>query len=558
VRRSWMEDEFEGDARPLVELWPGNRLLSSEKTVTGEKISPEKALGMSAVFTCVNVIANSLATLPLVLYKRTGKGKGQREIADWHPVYKVLTMACNRYDVPFDFMHLAATNLCLNGNVFIEVLVNGRNDVNELFLLTAEYVKIETLRNGDRRYTYKEPGKPEELLDQDKLIHVRGLSTDGVLGKSPITQAREAIALGLTLERFQAEFMANDATPRGILKSEQPLLTMDQRDKVRHEWQKSQGGRNRNRIAVMDGNFDYQQIGMSLEDAQFIESRKFQLEEVARWYNVPPHKVGLLDRATNNNIEHQGKEFESDCLDPYLTKFEQRFSFILLSPKERNEGYFLEFDREDLDRADSDAKENRVSKRILTGQWSFNEARASRNEPPFKEGDMRIQPGSHVPVGTKPEPATDNSKAGDDTGGGEDKDLQKDETKKNAFAVVEPVVRDALQRVLKREGKALSHKLNQMGRRGSEEELLVWSKLYREGDLRKALEQALDPVAAVMTCLDVEDADKLIRELIDYSINVSEHEVKVASKLPLSEAMERAEGWHARRAEELVEVFFKE
>ena len=549
------------DAR-LMELWP--RAFENERqTYSGQIITPERSLGFSGLFACVDLISDKVAGLPLYLYKRVGK-EG-REKAKKHPVFKLVVSKPNPEDTPFDFKKRMVTHLCMNSNTYIEYLTNNRNDPVEMWILDPWRTNVRR-EDGKRIYKYTIPGQAPKELDVNRLIHLKGFSLDGVKGISRVSLARQGIGTALDMEKYQASFIANDSTPKGYLKTSQ-MIGAEAKKKQRIEWNKIYGGAaNAAKTAILDGDWEYKTLGLTMEDAQFLESRKFSLEEIARWFRVPAHMIGLLDRSTNNNIEQQAREFLAQCLDPYLRNIEEGFGMALLKEHERAD-YFFEFDREKLYTTDTERMDNALAKRILTAQMSPNEARAERNDLPVKGGDVHLVPASHVPLEMFEEIAAAKLKAPEKTGGnndggtntGEDGDQPKpqdEQDQERAFAnsIVKPFARSILARHYRQEEKRLSSKLKQFARRGSAIEWDQWFEAWRD-EARLQIQRDLTNVGTTMENLGAVDVETMLRELIDYSITSTELAVKSVIDSQLLD-FSPLENTDEKRAEEVVSIFF--
>lgn len=532
---SGFQERGETDARILTEFWPSLVFGAPLKdTWTGEDIDEEKALGLSALWAVVNRIASTISMLPLYLYKR--RSDGGREKADSHPVFKLLVRKCNRDMIPSVWKKLIMLQLLLGGNCFLEELTNGRGDPNELIVLPAGHVQWKRVDGFVKYYIWKD-GR-EQTLDSDRLIHLRGLSVNGIDGLSPVTMARQSIALGISLKKFKAKLIANDATPRGLLQSKE-VVGKDAKEKLRKEWERIHRGPDRaGRIAILDLGLEYKQLGMSLKDAEFVQSEKFETEEIARWYGIPPHKIGILDKATFSNITEQNIEYLLDCIGPWLKLIEESLTLQLLKPREQGE-YFLEFDREDLYNTDIKTMEDAYARRVLSGTATPNEIRAKRNENPIKGGNTLILPSSHVPLekflAPDPEPASDSGSDaqgdGDQSGAGSDADPgsggqeagfdQLYETR--AF---EPIVRDVLARAYRRECKHVSKHFKKQARSGTKGSFEQWHREWLHTEHRSYLEEVFAPVAQTFSALSGSDPEKMLKETVEYSLSLSEANVR--------------------------------
>lgn len=549
------------DIRPSLELYPKD-FGALTPTWTGESINETKAMGFSAWFACVSKISASIAKTPLKTYNRLPKGG--REEATKHPAWRLLMRKSNRDHNAFRYKELLALQLLSNGNHYSQVLYNNRYEPNELMPLDPNRVDIQ--RNKETlRLDYSFIGEKGEKipLDRASLCHHAGISTDGVKGVSRVTLARQTIALGLGFQQYQAKFLANDATPRGVLEHPQPM-DPKAKEKLREEWQKLYGGlRNKHKIGILDAGVAYKQLGLSMQDAEFLLGRKFELEEVARWYGMPPHKIGILDRSTNNNIEQQALEYLVECLDPWLVRIEMELMDVLLKDREK-EGMFIEFDREALLQAEIKNMEDALGKRVLTGQISINEARAKRNMNPIEGGDIHLQPLSHGPLGTVKETVKPSGDAKEDDKPKEDEeDSAPDEDKENKeragdLEVIAPLIKDVIGRAARRESKTTSFMLSKVAKRGTSDEFREWHQGYLENELKPYLRDALDSLTGVANALS--DGEEIsLDEIVSYWVASSEALLRRATDTNLiayEKARELLEVRAGEFSEELYQIFF--
>ncbi len=364
---------------------------------SGVQVDELRALQTSAVYACVKILAETVASLPLHLFKK-GKG-GKSEMAEQHPLFSCLYEMPNDEMTSFEFREMMMTSLLLWGNAYArKIRKNGH--VTELWYLKPQLMTVERdTQTGRIKYTYS-----DDITNQtyeykpDQIFHVKGLSLDGVTGLSPISQAREAVGLSLATEEYGAKFFGNGARPGGVL--EHPGILKDP-EKLRESWNKVyQGTRNSHKVAVLEEGMKYHTIGIAPEDAQFLETRKYQVNEICRIFRVPPHLVGDLERATFSNIEHQSIEFVQHTIRPWLVRWEQAISRSLLDEKERLL-YFSRFNVDGLMRGDYKSRMEGYAIGRQNGWLSANDIRHLEDLPPIPKeqgGDAYLVNGNMTTV----------------------------------------------------------------------------------------------------------------------------------------------------------------
>ena len=340
-------------------------------SASGVRVDELRAMQTSAVYACVKILAETVASLPLHLYKKSKDGKN--ETAEQHPLFSCLYEMPNDETTSFEFRETMMTSLLLWGNAYArKIRKNGH--VTELWYLKPNLMTVERdTQTGKIKYTYS-----DDITNQtyeykpDQIFHIKGLSLDGVKGLSPIAQAREAVGLSLATEEYGAKFFGNGARPGGVL--EHPGILKDP-EKLRESWNKVyQGTRNSHKVAVLEEGMKYHTIGIAPEDAQFLETRKYQVNEICRIFRVPPHLVGDLERATFSNIEHQSIEFVQHTIRPWLVRWEQAISRSLLDEKERLL-YFAKFNVDGLMRGDYKSRMEGYAIGRQNGWLSINDIR---------------------------------------------------------------------------------------------------------------------------------------------------------------------------------------
>lgn len=344
---------------------------------SGVRVDELRAMQTSAVYACVKILSETVASLPLHLYKK-GKG-GKHELADQHPLNACLYELPNEEMTSFEFRESMMSSLLLWGNAYARI-IRRQGHVTELWYLKPHLMTVERDSVTDKiKYTYSDDVTNETYVYRpDQVFHVKGLSFDGVKGISPIAQAREAIGLSLATEEYGAKFFGNGARPGGVL--EHPGILKDP-EKLRESWNKVyQGTRNSHKVAVLEEGMKYHTIGIAPEDAQFLETRKYQLNEICRIFRVPPHLVGDLDRATFSNIEHQSIEFVQHTIRPWLVRWEQEISRSLLDEKERLL-YFAKFNVDGLLRGDYKSRMEGYAIGRQNGWLSINDIRRLEDMP---------------------------------------------------------------------------------------------------------------------------------------------------------------------------------
>ena len=300
----------------------------------GKRVNERSAMQMTAVYSCVRILAEAVAGLPLHLYRY--KEDGGKEKAIDHPLYLLLHDEPNPEMSSFVFRETLMTHLLLWGNAYAQIIRNGKGEVIALYPLMSDRMTVDRDRDGKLYYEYTVStddaptvkGTVVRLKPSD-VLHIPGLGFDGLVGYSPIAMAKNAIGMAIACEEYGAKFFANGAAPGGVL--EHPGTIKDPQ-RVRESWQSTFGGSgNANKIAVLEEGMKYTPIGISPEQAQFLETRKFQINEIARIFRVPPHMVGDLEKSSFSNIEQQSLEFVKYTLDPWVVRWEQSLTRSLLS-----------------------------------------------------------------------------------------------------------------------------------------------------------------------------------------------------------------------------------
>lgn len=406
------------------------------QTPAGEDVTEETALNLATVWACVRLLAGSVAQLPLCLY-REGKNGSKQKAAE-HPLYPLLHQRPNARQTIFEFVRFTVTSLALRGNA-LSFVERSRGEVLSIWPLHWHAITPEP-DGAALKFAYRPQIGEAATFRASECWYVFGESTDGVIGCSPISMARESFGLGLALQRYGARYFGNGARPSGVLQTDKQLGAESQ-TRLAESWQAAHGGQNSHRVAVLEDGLKYQQIGLAPEDSQFLESRKFSREEIAEWFGVPPNLIGV--QATHNNAEHQSLEFVKFHLMPWLVNLEKSLERDLLTEDERDAGYFIRFNTGALLRGDTKTRADAHRSGILTGWLTRNEARALEDLDPLEGLDEPLTPL--------------NMAAGADPGADAESDTEiptMDETQRSASALG-PVVADVAARIARAEEREL-------------------------------------------------------------------------------------------------------
>lgn len=339
-------------------------------TTSGKVVNERTAMQTSAVYACVRILAESVAGLPLHVYERTANGSKSTKPS--HPLYRLLHDEPNREMTSFVFRETLMSHLLLWGNAYSQIIRDGRGFPIALYPLLPDRMAVDRNESGELVYTYQSD-KGQVKLRRENVLHIPGLGFDGLIGYSPIAMAKNAVGLALATEDYGAAFFANGANPGGVL--EHPgVIKPEQADRLRESWQSQFGGANAHKVAVLEEGLKFHQMSIPPEQAQFLETRKFQINEIARIFRVPPHMVGDLEKSSFSNIEQQSLEFVKYTLDPWVVRWEQSLQQALLLPSEKAT-IFIKFNLDGLLRGDYQSRMQGYSTGIQNGFMSVNDVR---------------------------------------------------------------------------------------------------------------------------------------------------------------------------------------
>ena len=347
------------------------------RTTSGQNVDEFKAMQTTAVYACVRILSEAIASLPIHVYERTDKGKEKR--VD-HPLYFLLHDEPNPEMSSFVFRETLMSHLLIWGNAYVQIIRDWSGNVISLYPLLPDKMSVHRDSRGILYYKYQRqteenPNITETgtvILPQEDVLHVPGLGFDGLIGYSPIALAKNAIGMTLATEEYGASFFRNGANPGGVL--EHPGILKDPK-RVRDSWNEVyKGVANAHKVAVLEEGMKYTQIGIPPEEAQFLQTRKFQINEIARLYRIPPHMVGDLEKSSFSNIEIQSLEFVKYTLDPWVVRFEQSFKRALFLPEEKKT-HFIKFNVDGLLRGDYQSRMNGYAVGRQNGWLSTNDIR---------------------------------------------------------------------------------------------------------------------------------------------------------------------------------------
>lgn len=365
------------------------------RTTSGKTVNERTALQTTAVYACVRILSETIASLPLHVYRYTEGGKAKDTE---HVLYTLLHDEPNPDMTSFVFRETLMSHLLIWGNAYSQIIRDRSGQVIGLYPLLPDQMSVHRSEKGKLFYVYNRyeednPNFQEKgsiVLSQEEVLHIPGLGFDGLIGYSPIALAKNAVGMTLACEEYGASFFGNGANPGGVL--EHPGILKDP-GKVRDSWNAVyQGTRNAHKVAVLEEGMSYKQIGIPPEEAQFLETRKFQINEIARLFRIPPHMVGDLEKSSFSNIEQQSLEFVKYTLDPWVVRFEQALKKSLLLPEEKKT-HFIKFNVDGLLRGDYQSRMNGYAIGRQNGWLSTNDIRELEGLnpiPPEEGGDLYL------------------------------------------------------------------------------------------------------------------------------------------------------------------------
>ena len=362
---------------------------------SGKSVTAKTAIQVSTVYACIRVIAETIASLPLHVYEVTEQGSVK---ATEHPLYRLLHDEPNSEMTSFIWRETMLTHLLLHGNSYSQIVRNGRGHILGLYPLLPDRMQVDRDSSGTLTYTYTTTEGRTVKLDPGDVLHIPGLGFDGVLGYSPIALEKNAIGLGIAAEEYGSKFFAHGANPSGVLTHPN---TVKDPSKLRESWNNAYGGSaNSGKVAILEEGMKFERISLPNNEAQFLETRKFQVAEICRIFRVPPHLVADLEHATFSNIEHQSISFAVHTIRPWLVRIEQALARQLFSEKEKGH-FYAQFNMDGLMRGDYKSRMEGYAIARQNGWMSANDIRELENLNPIADvegGNAYLVNGNMIPI----------------------------------------------------------------------------------------------------------------------------------------------------------------
>ncbi|MBF0428926.1 MAG: phage portal protein, partial [Magnetococcales bacterium] len=357
---------------------------------SGVRVTPDSAMRLSAVYACTRILAETMASLPLRLYKH--RADGGKDLVEDHNLHRLLSKRPNQMQNAFEWREMMMGHLVLRGNAYNRIISNYRGDVTDIIPIHPDRIKLELSQPDGYRYRVTMADGSVEIVPRGEIWHLRGLSSDGYLGLSPISLAAESIGSALASQNYGARFFKNDAKPTGgWIEFPGKFNTDEARENYRNQMQRHFSGENRGKIVTLDQGMKYHEVGVSNRDSQFLELRQFQVVDIARLFRVPPHMIADLSKSSFSNIEQQSLDFVIHTIVPWAERFEASIDSTFIY---QDEGIFVEFDFTNLLRGDASSRSAYGQSMVFSGIMSVNEARKREglNPIPGKEFEIPRQP----------------------------------------------------------------------------------------------------------------------------------------------------------------------
>ena len=370
----------------------------------GVSVTAQSAMQVPPVFACVRIISGAIATLPLGIKRRVDART--REDASDHPLWVLLRRRPNRWMTPSAFRRMSQMHLLLRGNAYALKVRNARGDVVELLPMHPDRVKVEQLDDLSLVYTYARKKGGKVVLPQADVMHLVGMTLDGVTGLSVIAYARETLGLAIATERHGASMFRNGATVGAVLKHDKTLGPEAQAT-LRASLEAYRGSENAGRTLILEEGMGYEQLGMTAEDAQFIETRKFSRSDIAMFFGVPPHMIGDTEKSTSwgTGIEQQSQGFVAYTLRDWLSTWEETIDRDLIGDREPD--LFARFNLAGLVRGDLKARYTSYLQGRQGGWLSVNDIRELEDMNPVDGGDVYLEPLNMAPIGSERDKSDD-------------------------------------------------------------------------------------------------------------------------------------------------------
>lgn len=501
---------------PTDDFW--YRPIGAQSTA-GVDVTIDKAMALSTAFACIRLLSEVVGSLPCLVYERTGEDKRR---ATEHPLYYLLHEQPNTWQTPQQFFEMLVAHINLRGNFYARIVPGLRGGVTQLVPLNPDPQRmwVEQMADGTLLYHYREEDGREDTYAQNEIFHVAGLTANGITGVSVLEYARNALGLGLAQETHGAGLFKNGALPAFWIKRPPGVKWSDSaRNNFRAGWRGMHAGaENAHNPPILEDGMELMSLGLTNEDSQWLESRQFQAVEICRFFRVPPHMAGILDRATFSNIEHQGIEFVTYTLAPWLTRISQAAKRDLIA----DDRFFVEFLADALLRGETKSRYEAYNLAINGGWMTRNEARRRENWNALEGLDEPLEPLNMAPAGSRE--AGGQAPEGDDT--------------EAARPNLVPVIEDAAARIVANEIRLLEARADKAA-----EDRTKWDQ-WAAGQYerhRAYVAAALAPIAAAV-CSQV-DVQALAHSLATESV----------SELAGADVPAVLEQWKQHKAAEVAE-----
>ena len=362
-----------------------------------DMVTDASVLSLSAAWACLNLLAGTIASLPLVVYR--DRKDGGRDVASGHPLYAILHDSPNDEQTALDFWEQACLALELRGNAYAEKLRIGDRVVG-LYPIHPDAMSVRRQPGRRLEYSWRDEDGVVRVGSSRDVLHIRGFGGDARGGISTLSHARKAFALASSVNAAAHKTFQNGLRPSGVITFEK-FLTAEQRIEIEKLLlDKFTGAMNAGRPMILEGGTKWEQLTIDPEDAQMLESRSFSVEEIARIFGVPPSMIGHTEKSTSwgTGIEQQALGFQKFTLRRRLKRIEQALARQLLSPTDRAAGIVIEFNLEGLLRGDSAARASFYQTLLQCGVMTINEVRALENLPPVAGGDVPRMQAQNIPI----------------------------------------------------------------------------------------------------------------------------------------------------------------
>ena len=380
--------------------WLYDMISAGGTSSAGVTVTPESSMQLTAVYSCVRLLAETVAQLPMQTYRR--RRDGSKEWLPDYPLQVTLAREPNDWQTSFEFREMMQGHLVTRGNAYARIIAGDRGAVTQLIPLHPGRMRPERMANGRLRFEYTTPDGRKETYLQDELFRLCGLSSDGISGLNPIELERDAIGGLKATETYGNKFFANSAKPGGFLTTDGPMKE-EAAKQNRKMWEDvHRGADNAFRTAVLTDGLKWQAVGIDNEAAQFLESKKFGVVEICRIFRVPPHLVYDLERATFSNIEEQSLEFAIYTMLPWLRRWEEAISRDLIVEPD----VYVKFNMEGLLRGSAQARAALYQQALTSGWMSINEVRELEDMDPIADGDAHFIQGAMIPLEVALNPPT--------------------------------------------------------------------------------------------------------------------------------------------------------